>query len=482
MAILRDKIIAVVTVTVLVLGLGIASLLYISLTRVLTERIHGYGIVIAEDISRHSVDFLLKGDLPGLQKMVTERRGRGKYFAYALIADIEGQVLAHTFKDKLPWELVEVHKVPPGQTINIQSVDIGGKMVCDVAVPIFTKEGIIGTIRVGISKEYVIKTIADMMKAIIKIVALSMVIGIVIAVGLANVITRPLSRLANAVRAIGIGNLEHRVDIKTNDEIGQLGHVLNQMTADLKKSNAQLIQSSKLAAVGQLGASVAHELNNPLTGILGYAQYTLEKIRKPGFQAEDFKSCEKYLGYIEKEAVRCKLITENLLKFSRRSPEELELLDINQVIEDALVLLSHQLMLKKIELKKELSSDLKPVEGNAKQLQQVFANLVINSQYAMPGGGNLTVATRLKDERSSSEANFVEISFTDIGCGIPLEILDKIFDPFFTTKTGWTGAGLGLSVSYTIIQSHKGRIEVKSEVDKGTTFTIILPTACAGGN
>ena len=320
-----------------------------------------------------------------------------------------------------------------------------------------------------------------------------MVIGTLVAFGLANFITHPLSELAAAARAVGHGNLEQQVHIKTNDEIGQLGKVFNQMIVDLRKSETQLeeysrtleqrveartrelkqaqtrlVQSGRLAALGELGAGVAHELNNPLGGILGYAQYLLGKVRKPDFKVKDFKACEKSLGYIEKEAERCKAIVANLLKFSRRSPEKFEPVNINQVLEDTLALVGHQLMMKKIKLKKELTSGLKPVLGNANQLQQVFTNIILNAQQAMSEGGKLSLITKEEDAQ-------VEVQLSDTGCGIPAGNLDRIFDPFFTTKMDWKGTGLGLSISYEIIRNHQGRMEVESEVGQGTTFTITLP-------
>ena len=339
---------------------------------------------------------------------------------------------------------------------------------------------------------------------------LAMVIGFI----LTRIITKPISAIINSTKLVAKGDFTQKVKVKSHDEIGDLAAYFNKMTEDLnkayqkikelntgleqkveertrdlKQTQAQLVQSGKLAAIGQLGAGVAHELNNPVGGILGYAQYMQGKLRDPNFKPQDFKSYEKYLGYIEKEAGRCKTIVENLLKFSRRSPEKFELLNINHVIEDTLSIMGHQLMMKKVELKKELASDLKPMEGNANQLQQVFTNLIINAQQAMPQGGSLTIATgaigngsnaRGKDLISNAQnpipkGDLIQISFIDTGCGIPQENIDKISDPFFTTKMDWKGTGLGLSVSYKIIQNHKGQINVESEIDKGTTFTITLP-------
>ncbi len=509
---LKNKIITIIVVVILLFGLGMMFFVQIKLTGILTKERLSWVAIVSRDITLRSLNFILRKDLPGLQKMIDkEEKKHREHFVYIFVMDTKGRVLTHVFKKDFPGELVGANKVSPGQTSHVQLLETKGGLVYDFASLIPGKEGTIGTVRVGISEKYIRRAVTNVVGTIMGVTALVTGIGILIALGLANFITRPLSELAEAARAVGNGDLERRVNVRTNDEIGQLGRIFNRMTAGLKKSQAQLeeynrtleqkveertrelkqtqaqlIQSGKLAAIGQLGAGVAHELNNPVGGILGYAQYLLEKIRKPDFKAEDFKACEKPLGYIEKEAQRCKTIVENLLKFSRRSPEKLELLNINRVIEDTLAIIGHQLMIKKIAVKKEPASGLRAVKGNANQLQQVFTDIIINAQQAMPEGGTLTVATQLKvesrklkvkDEKRPPETNFVEIIFRDTGCGIPPENRDKIFDPFFTTKMDWKGTGLGLSVSYEIIQNHQGRIGVESEVGRGTTFIITLPVA-----
>ncbi len=500
---LRDKIAAIMAGVILLFGLWITIFIWMSLTRILTEEHQDLGLIVSRNISRQGVIFLQQGDFPGLEKLVKEEKNLyGKYFDYVLVVDSQEKVLAHTFWGELPGELVKANKISPGQTSNVQLVRTGKKMAYDIAVPISAGEGMLGLVRVGVSKEHIGRTVTDIVAAVMRVTAAVIAIGTLFSFLLASIITRPLSRLTEAAKAIGHGHLNNQVDIKTNDEIGKLGKVFNQMTADLRKSESQLkeysltleqrveertqelkqtqvqlVQSGKLAAIGQLGAGVAHELNNPIGGILGYAEYLLEKVRGPDFNAEDFKTCEKPLGYIKKEAERCQTIIENLLKFSRRSPEGFKPLNINHVIEDTLTLVGHQLMVKKVELKKKLADDLKLVEGNANQLQQVFTNIIFNAQQAMPEGGILTITTRLKveDKRLSGKPDFIEISFTDTGCGIPPENLDKIFDPFFTTKMDWKGTGLGLSVSYQIVQNHKGQIKVESLLGNGTTFTVFLP-------
>ena len=301
----------------------------------------------------------------------------------------------------------------------------------------------------------------------------------------------PLIVQSGLIGVLGMGKKLSQEAYKTDDinllsTIGQeiavavnnrlLYEGLEEVNKELKEAQAQLIQSAKMAAVGQLGAGVAHELNNPLGGILGYAQFILEKLSRPEFSLDDFKSSSKYIESIEREASRCKKIVENLLKFSRRpivvKPEPL---NIAQALDETLSIIGHQLKLKNINVITEITPDLAKVVGITNQLQQVFANLILNAQQAMSEGGTLRItAQNLLDEKTKTP-NKVEIEFTDTGCGISGENLKHMFEPFFTTKQKEKGTGLGLAVSYQIIQDHKGTIDIKSEVGKGTTIIITLP-------
>lgn len=242
----------------------------------------------------------------------------------------------------------------------------------------------------------------------------------------------------------------------------------------LKETQTQLIQVEKMAAVGQLAAGVAHELNNPLGGILGYAQFALEKIKQKSFSQftpEDTEAFLQYLKDIEQQTKRCRSIIRSLLKFSRASrKEEFELTDINSILRETFAFTRHKMEKNKMRLVKRLSDRLPQIKGHPGQLQQVFTNLILNAVQAMPQGGILTV-----ESKTGEDAQSVEISFADNGGGISAEYLDKIFEPFFTTKMVGEGTGLGLSVSYGLIKNHGGEIKVRSEVNQGTVFTVILP-------
>jgi signal transduction histidine kinase len=283
-------------------------------------------------------------------------------------------------------------------------------------------------------------------------------------------VTRPVERLASATRRIAKGDFDFQVEVESRDEIGGLAGSFNQMASELdtrekalKEAQAQLLQSEKMAAFGQLGAGIAHEVKNPLTGILGCAQLAM-------LEVEEGSRMQANLEIIEKESERCKTIIENLLKFARHEKTKLEITDVNRVIRDAAAIVNHQLEMNQVHLEVELQGDLPPVKANGNQLQQVIMNLMINAQQAMDGEpGQVTVASTCPDDGN------IQISVRDTGPGMPEEVRTKIFEPFFTTKEAGKGTGLGLSVSYGIVRDHEGEIEVRSEPGEGAEFVIRLP-------
>ncbi|MFA4991022.1 MAG: ATP-binding protein, partial [Candidatus Omnitrophota bacterium] len=242
-----------------------------------------------------------------------------------------------------------------------------------------------------------------------------------------------------------------------------------------KQTQIQLVQSAKMASVGLLAGGVAHEINNPLTGVLN----NLQLINMIAKQKEDFKMSEfkELLCVIQESAVRCKRITQSLLDFSHASKGVSEPLSPNEALEKVITLVEHELKLNNIVIQKDLEPDLPLVKGESQLLQQVIFDLIVNAKWAIQKksakeGG--LIAIRACHEPADK---VVRVHVSDTGIGIPRENLDKIFEPFFTTKEIGEGTGLGLSVVYNIIKAHNGKIEVESELGKGTTFTITLPTA-----
>ncbi|HXH29161.1 MAG TPA: ATP-binding protein, partial [Candidatus Polarisedimenticolia bacterium] len=316
-----------------------------------------------------------------------------------------------------------------------------------------------------------------------------LVFGVGFAVLLVRVIIDPVKQLAHATRRIASGDLQVRMPRAGRDEIGALAESFNQMalhlaqsrreleqsnaeledkvqerTRALKEAQGRLVQAEKMTVVGQLVSGVAHELNNPLAGVLGYAQLLLRR----GVGEEVGRGLKK----IEAEAERCKRIVQNLLIFARKHRPTKTLLDLNAVVEATLDLRSYHLKVDNVTVVRDLDSHLPRTMADMNQIQQVLMNVINNAQQAMaekPGRARvLTLRTRGRGGR-------VLIQVSDTGSGIAQEHLGKIFDPFFTTKEVGRGTGLGLSICYGIIEEHHGTIRVDSTAGEGTTVTIDLP-------
>jgi two-component system, NtrC family, sensor histidine kinase HydH len=249
-------------------------------------------------------------------------------------------------------------------------------------------------------------------------------------------------------------------------ENSRLYEGVKQQMAELKQTQAQLVQSTKLAAIGELAANIAHEINNPLTTVLGFASFIAERLKADDPMREE-------LTLIQEEASRARDIVRDLLQFSRQRDFMPETANLNGVLEQVLSMLRRQGAFGAVTVNEEYAADLPGVEVDVSRIKQVFLNIINNAVYVMPDGGSLTV-------RTTASARGVRVDFVDSGPGIAPEHRDRIFDPFFTTKPEVSGTGLGLSVSLGIVQSHGGTIEVQSALGEGTTFTVALPLRVDG--
>jgi two-component system NtrC family sensor kinase len=305
-------------------------------------------------------------------------------------------------------------------------------------------------------------------------------------------ITRPLRAMVEATDKIAQGELDHRLGISSRDEVGRLARSFDRMTEDLRKANANLVewgrtlerrveerthelramqdhmlQSEKLASLGKIAAGVAHEINNPLTSILINTHLMLE-------QGDRIAPFRENLTLMAEETARCAMIVKRLLDFARQTPPRMERAGVNELIERTGRLLEIQAGVRNIRIALDLAPGLPAIELDRNQIQQVFWNLTLNAIEAMPDGGTLTLASR-----PGTAPGAVEVEIADTGVGIPRENMTRLFDPFFTTKA--SGTGLGLAVTYGIVERHGGTIEVKSEVGRGSVFTIKFPAAKEGG-
>jgi len=311
-------------------------------------------------------------------------------------------------------------------------------------------------------------TIREVKVILIATLLIGFLLAVVIVLLLVRSLDQRFNRLLEATRRIARGDLQHRVEgsDRDDDEFGELASSFNAMTQNLHRSQRQLLQSAKLAAIGELATNIAYEVNNPLTGVLGYTGLLLKADDIPVERKEHLKT-------IERETLRAREILKNLLDFSRRKPPHMVRTDIADIIDDTLALVRGQAKAARVEIKTECPTLLPLVAADTDEMKQVFVNLINNAFFAMPSGGSLTI--RCKTEPDETGRTMVVVSLSDTGHGISEDHLDKIFDPFFTTRPDGGGTGLGLSISFMVVQNHGGHIEVDSTVGQGSTFRVYLP-------
>ncbi len=291
---------------------------------------------------------------------------------------------------------------------------------------------------------------------------LTIIIGSLMSYFIYRSISAPLGALQDGVHKIGEGDMDYRLKIDTQDEIGKLATGFNQMVENIRTMQLQIMQMDRMSSIGQLAGGVAHEINNPLTGVLGQAQLLLDKLPKGD-------PCRYNVERIESAAQRCRQIVRALLDFARDKNYNFSLKSIDKLIDETLDFTKSEIDLHNIKVVKDIPPNLPMIRVSAGHIQQVFLNIVNNAIQAMGQNGLLTISARLA-------AGFLEVVVSDTGKGIKKEHVGHVFDPFFTTKDVGQGTGLGLTISYGIMQKHEGEIIAYSEGEnKGAVFTIRLP-------
>jgi two-component system NtrC family sensor kinase len=376
----------------------------------------------------------------------------------------------HTEKGSLLGLINPIYNESPCYHCHPKTTNVLGVLDTKISLEGFEKE------RAQIYKQMLIS-------GVVSIIILSLLLSLL----LTRFVNRPIDKLLAATKTAAHGDLDQMVGIRTHDELGELSESFNNMISELKHSRDaikgwtqtlerrvqertqelqqvqdQLIRAGKMAALGELAAGVAHEINNPLTGVLTFSSLMLKKV-------DESHPWKKDLENIVQQTTRCRNIVRGLLDFARQRKPDKKEWDINTLIDQTLTLVENQARFQNIKIIRKFRKDIPMLLVDADQIQQVFMNIIINAADAMTGdGGMLTVKTDLNN-------GIAEISFTDTGRGINKEHLSKLFTPFFTTKETGKGTGLGLAISYGIIQSHNGEIDVQSELGKGSTFRIKLP-------
>jgi len=520
------------------------SMLKLNERNILNQKVEGSWFIVHSIQNTMNLMFKGEGnpslDDPSLQGLVTMYAADERLREISIV-DRDFRIVAHSRREMIGTEMQTRQfkrailgeesfyelKVEEGilfdnyrDLIVFSPLSIGGKVV--------------GGLRVNLSLADVMTNIVESQRLVVLFIIIDALVLIVFgSVLLSRVIVNPIKNLVNVVGKIRDGDFNQKIDISAKNEIGQLMRSFNQMAEKLgenkrrledhirslenanqrlQRAQEDLLISEKLASIGRLAAGVAHEVGNPLGAILGYT-----KILQEGMESREEEV--SYLKRVENEIDRINNIMRGLLDFSRPTKFEIQEVDVNSTITNTISLVSHQKDFKQIEVKLDLEQNLPPVTADEAQLQQVLINVFLNSADAMPDGGTLSVKAeetvvsrgtegefeaifprRRKSDPETSDYShlrkfkplpliydkysegdrLVRIKISDTGCGIKKADLQKIFDPFFTTKPPDKGSGLGLSISLRIIESFNGQIRAESQIGKGSTFTILLPSTEVG--
>ena len=359
---------------------------------------------------------------------------------------------------------------------------------------------VLGVLDVTMNLDQVDRELAGVkVRTVVLVAAEILIVGLFIALFTRRFVQKPILKLIAGTKAVSRMNLDTPIEIDSSEELGELAWSFNVMRGRLKQAVAELnelnrtletkvedrteqlrsaqqklIRADRLASLGQLAASVAHEINNPVSGILNLSMLVQRILKEDGASPDKVAEIQGYLAQITSETTRVGRIVSDMLAFSRRSMPQRGPADLNALIRNTLSLVAHKLELSNVLLETDLQADLPPVPCDSSQMQQVVMNLVLNGAEAIRERGTVRAATRLQGPS-------VILEISDTGSGIAPEHLSKIFDPFFTTKEEGKGVGLGLAVVYGIVHAHGGDIEVESRLGSGTKFRVTLPLSVPAG-
>jgi two-component system, NtrC family, sensor kinase len=432
-------------------------------------------ILLCQTLAANCRLALLEENPALIGKILREMRATSS-LSHAAIYDAQGRLLSEAGEEMSPFAPREGLKQPL-VTRRGEYDDVQAPVIIELEKP-YHHQRILGYARIEVGRGPLEKWLRHVVFRTALITGLSMLgfFGLLMVL-LRHLVLRPIQELRRAALLMGEGRFSP-ISIKTKDEFGGLAETFTQMAEsirerteklqetleNLQRTQARMIQSEKLSSVGQMAAGIAHEINNPLGVILGFAQGLVRRMEPGNPLAPPLRS-------IEQEALRCKKLTEEMLVFSRRSKEDQETFDVDRLVEGTLNLILAQAHMAAVTLEKRLGG-AGLLHAHKIQIEQVVVNLCNNAIDAMPKGGKLTVETE-RGRKGDNDAVILRVS--DTGMGIPPHLQARIFEPFFTTKEVGKGTGLGVTIIHEIVTRHGGDIELKSEEGRGTTFVITLP-------
>ena len=483
---LRTKFILVVNLLVVLLVGSAAFLMELRQRNAIVEEVKKRALILARGLADASANSLVTYNYVGVEQSLAVAT-RSPDVVYAVVLDKEGNIAASSVRSApIQWLLAGTDVTPPpaGTDPIIRQRRIPGssdETVYDVWVPVAIEgsDQRWGTARVGVSLESMHQEIARTRWQIAAIGLISLVVGSLSSIVLAQRITKPLQALTRGVAAVGHGDLTQRIDIQTKDELGELAHAFNDMTAQLARVRdleERLRRADRLAALGTMAAGIAHDIRNPLTSILIFSQLM-------SLHHDDPDVRQKFDRVVPRELERVQGVIEDMMELARPAALNLEPTNLNEVLTQALELYEEQAATQGVKVAREFDPDLPFCNADRKRLHRCISNLLANAIQAMAKGGDLAVHTSLVSDvpaAASPSAGappdaMIRVTIADTGQGIQPDRLSSIFDPFYTTKE--KGLGLGMAITHRIVEDHTGTIDVQSQVGLGTTFTIHLPVS-----
>ncbi|MCX8069134.1 MAG: ATP-binding protein [Thermodesulfovibrionales bacterium] len=417
------------------------------------------GESIAFNLSDKVSELLLYEDYYNVSEVINDIIKQDRDIRYIFVTDLNGKLFAHTFKDSYPIDILQWNPITADSMKSVKLLETEEGRITDIAVKIFA--GMPSELHIGIKEDKILNILSKITNYMIFLTVTIIVVGTVLSVFLSRMIVKPLENLKRFTDELSKGEFGKQINIKSKDEVGSLAATFNNLSKELllykqrtEESYKQMIKTEKLTALGRLSGGLAHEIKNPLMPIKTLFQTYKDN---PRLTMQDIEIVLSSVEQIDN-------LINKFLSFTRSDEINYSEIYLNAIIKEILQLTDIQIKDQNINLILKLSK-IPAVSGDRPILKQAIFNIIVNAIEAMPKGGDLTIKTY-------KNRDFVYLSITDTGEGIPLDVQDKIFDPFFTTKTD--GTGLGLSIAHNIIQLHSGQIHCDSS-EKGSKFTIILP-------